>query len=191
MSIEWIRLFMILRATQSGVWQSVGLYSFQDVPIILHHLDPVTNEQTAGYLWNHITFPVCGCSCLAQSSAANNRPACFNDMRNKVWKQTFRVVRFFSSWSAGVLTAECSVTVSVGWLRTTHWAHLIKYLRTDGYQMRLSIKLLQLDRVHAWSRLCDNVQGFKGESREERMAPWICFVCRTMQMWFYLWKHLL
>lgn len=29
--------------------------------------------------------------------------------------------------------------------------------------MRLSIKLLQLDRVHVWSRLSDNIQGIKGE----------------------------
>ena len=50
------------------------------------------------------------------------------------------------------LTAGSSGTVSVGWLKTTHRAQLINYQRTDGYQMRLSIKLLQPDRVHVWSR---------------------------------------
>lgn len=81
------------------------------------------------------------------------------------WETKFWRCMVFFSENVEALTAECSETVSVGWLKTTHWAHLINYLRTDGYQMRLSIKLFQLDRVHVWSRLGDNSQGIKGECR--------------------------
>lgn len=66
------------------------------------------------------------------------------------------------------LTTECLETVCREWWRTARWAHLINYLRTDGYQTRLSIKLFQPNRICIWSssvlkKKKKKSQGIKGK----------------------------
>lgn len=94
-----------------------------------------------------------------------------------MWGKKFWSCTVFFSKNIEALTAERSETVRAEWLRTTHWAHLINYLRTDGYQMRLSIKPFQLDRVRFWSRSAKTIRELKGNaalSRNQKMG--ICFL---------------
>lgn len=76
------------------------------------------------------------------------------------------------------VAADCSETLCSGWLRSRQWADLINCLRTDGHQMRLSIKLFQLDRVHVESRGADETLKIKGTCRSiqrQRTARLGCF----------------
>lgn len=114
-------------------------------------------------------------------------------------KKKFWSCTVFFSKNIEALTAERSETVRAEWLRTTHWAHLINYLRTDGYQMRLSIKPFQLDRVRFWSRSAKTIRELKGNaalSRNQKMG--ICFLwgifrqrlnfTRQVQTFKFVWK---